>query len=329
MSLKESAKAPGAPPVRSGPWARFCVVGLGGHARTKLMPAIEANGQTVDAVVTSQAAEQHPSRRVFRSIEEAVAALDRDCAFVIASPPAAHHAQTLAAVQAGFDVIVEKPAFVTEAEVRSVRQAAEANGAILVEAFMHRHAGAHAELLRSWRDQSRLEVRFLIPAMPPGTFRLDAALANASLYDIGSYPVSLMADLGLSLDALAIERVEHAGDPARERVRLTSPDADVEIGVAETYANAVSISDPEGGRIDWSPFFFGRPGPRSVTRTDPSGAVQTETHDEANAFQTMFRTPRGRWAETAAARWDAIAAQTRTLERLAKELAWIRNRSDN
>src|SRR5687768_8951816 len=104
-------------------WQRFCVVGLGGHARTKLIPAIEANGQQLAGVVTS-AASSPVAAPAFTTVEQAIAALPGDTVFVIASPPGAHASQALAALAAERDVVVEKPAFVATAEAEAASEAA-------------------------------------------------------------------------------------------------------------------------------------------------------------------------------------------------------------
>ena len=38
----------------SGRWERFCVVGVGSHARNRLIPAIRANGQILVGVVLTR-----------------------------------------------------------------------------------------------------------------------------------------------------------------------------------------------------------------------------------------------------------------------------------
>ena len=100
--------------MSDGRWTKFCVVGVGGHARNRVMPAIAANGQALVGVVSRRPDADEGAPR-FPTVTEAVAALPADTAFYIASPPTVHFEQAMAALEAGRDVIVEKPAFVTEA----------------------------------------------------------------------------------------------------------------------------------------------------------------------------------------------------------------------
>src|SRR4051794_10368864 len=94
---------------------RFCIVGLGNHALTKLIPAIIANGQQIAGFVTSRPnSADVPSGPIFRRLDEALSALPSDTVFVIATPPAIHFDHAMLAINAGRDVFVEKPAFVTK-----------------------------------------------------------------------------------------------------------------------------------------------------------------------------------------------------------------------
>src|SRR5271169_3077217 len=113
---------------------RFCIVGVGGHARTKLIPAIEANGQSVAAVVSSQPANNFPDAAVFPRLEQAIGKLPGDTTFFIASPPALHFAQARLVLQGGYDLFLEKPAFVTRGQAEEIVSLCGAQSAVLVEA---------------------------------------------------------------------------------------------------------------------------------------------------------------------------------------------------
>jgi predicted dehydrogenase len=312
-----------------GRFERFCIVGLGGHARTKLIPAIAANGQTLAGVVTRQVSAL-PDAPAFHTVGEAVAALPADTTFVIATPPALHSDAAMTALAAGRDVFVEKPAFVTEAQARAATDTAAASGRVLVEAFMHRHSGLYRRLLADWMAQrgaaKRIDIAFLIPAAPAATFRQDTAIESSALYDIGCYALSLIADLGLPLEAIRIENVAFAGDPQREAVALSGTAEGVtvcaRVGIGESYANEVSLTLRDGA-IAYAPFFYGRPGEKTVTLRR-GGETTQEPLTDGNAFAAMFATPRAHWLATQAERSAGTVAVTAALERLGRELDTIR-----
>lgn len=294
------------------------MVGLGGHARTKLLPAIAANGQVLAGVVTRQPRETCPSGvEHFSDIASAIAELPREVCFVIASPPGAHFAQAAPVLRAGRDVIIEKPAFVTPADAREAGRLTQEHGTVLVEAFMHRHTALYARFLSEWSaGADALDIEFVIPAMPAGTFREGAEITASSLYDIGCYPLSLLADLGLPLENVNIAEVIAPGS-LREQVGLVAASPipiTLRIGVAEAYANRVSVRQGSEWTA-YAPFFYGRPGDRTI---ECAGA--TATLAEGNAFQTMLAVPRESWLDDQPQRLAGISSVTERLSGLGIDL---------
>lgn len=306
---------------------RFCIVGMGGHARSKLLPAILANQQKVAALVTTQPPDTFPGLAVFTEMAEALRQLGPDVTVLIASPPALHFPQTALALEAGLDVIIEKPAFVTANQARTARGLAAAANALVVEAFMHRHTRLHARFVSEWaglRDEAAsLSLRFLIPEMPAGTFRAGSGVAASSLYDIGCYAVSLLLDLGLDPAGLFLSRVRAAGRPTEEAVHLSGQfgelDVEIEVGIGTHYENAVSVETRAGQRLLFEPYFYGRPGERRI-HSSGTGAPSIETLDEPNAFATMLAVPKTNWRRDADLRWTSMISAAAALERLSAEL---------
>lgn len=304
---------------------------MGNHARTKLIPALIANGQRIAGLVTRGDATTLPDAPVYPDVETALAALPSDTVFVLASPPILHFCQAMPIIRAGRDVIVEKPAFISRDETVEAAEAATRSGSVLVEAFMHRHTKLYAALLEAWRGEREivsLKAEFLIPEMPTlGTFRHAPDIASSSLYDMGCYPLSLLSDLGLPLDDLDITRVDHPGDPGRERVTMAGWPGGVEvhigIGVGPAYVNRVTFQTRDDRSVSFEPFFFGRPGER---RMDSGMAPDStrRTIQEENAFEAMFAVPRSTWAADQAFRLERMAVVAGSLERLGCALATFR-----
>jgi predicted dehydrogenase len=316
-------------------WQRFCIVGLGKHARTKLIPALQANGQDIVGLVSRQDPGLLPCGPVFASVENALAALPADTAFVIATPPALHFEQARLAIACGRDVIVEKPAFVTGQQAGHIADLCAATGALLVEAMMYHHTMLHARLMALWRarrdDAVDLSISFLIPANPEGTFRQDGSIASSGLYDIGCYALSLLADLGLPLDDLALVRVDRPGQ-AREAIELAGTldgvKATVRVGISDAYENQVSLGMADGATISCRPFFFGRPGDRRMV-TERDGEAREERLTDGDAFQAMLNVPRSTWRESQARRLASVLSVTRRLSALGADLdAWRKRAAD-
>ena len=318
-------------PRPDGRFEQFCVVGLGNHARTKLLPALAANGQLVAGLVTRGDRQGLPDAPIFPDVETALEELPARTVFVIATPPALHFAQALPIIRAGRDVIVEKPAFASRGETVEAVEEASRSGSVLVEAFMHRHTRLYSELVDAYRNDSSitgLRAEFIVPEMPTsGTFRAAPDIACSSLYDMGCYPLSLLSDLGLPLDRLGVTDVDHAGDPGREAVRIAGPAAGIEveirIGVGATYSNSVSIRSPAGRSVSFEPFFFGRPGERRMVISTASSVSERKIPENV-AFEAMLAVTRPVWLADQGARLGRMIDVATTLERLGGALATFR-----
>lgn len=311
----------------SGPPAGFCLVGVGGHARTKLIPAIAANGQTLRAMVSHQSPETLPPAPVYPSVEAAVAALPGDTIFLIASPPHAHFGQAMAALGNGRDVLIEKPAFLTAEEVRSAMAEAARHDAVLVEGFMHRHTRLFRRLRDAWpvmrADVAAIRIAFIVPALPAGTFRQSPEIGASILYDIGCYALSLLTDLGLPLDGLTINGIERptaAAELLHLGGRAGGLETKISIGVGPAYENEVALRLHDGSTLLHAPFFYGRPGERTITKTMRDGTVEAVTIADDNGFEAMLAVSRDEWAASQPARMQDLIKVTACLERLGAEL---------
>lgn len=111
---------------------RTAVVGYGVSGRVFHTPFLQADpAYSVDVIVTadtgraSEAARRHPSASVVATVEEMLAqASDLDLV-VIATPPATHAGIATAALDAGLDVVVDKPFTVASDEGRALIAHAE------------------------------------------------------------------------------------------------------------------------------------------------------------------------------------------------------------
>lgn len=317
----------------SGRYKRFCVVGMGKHARTKLIPAMIANGQEIVGLVTTQSGSEFPAAPVFRRIEDALSSVAPDTLFVIATPPAVHFEQVMAVIGAGYDLVVEKPAFVTAREAIEALAGVKRQGTVLIEAFMYRHTELYRRLMECWRAERAsiraVEVAFFVPGMPPDSFRQDGAIASSSLYDIGSYALSLFADLDLPFQSLDLKSVDFAGDCDREAVHLEGIEEgvhlDVRLGIDPVYINSVLLRSASRQTTTFSPFFYGRPVERQVLRKSASETFSEAVY-ENNAYEEMFAVPRDIWLGNQPTRGRQMIEITAVLQRLGQTLATARKK---
>lgn len=115
----------------------------------------------------------------------------------VASPHSEHAAQSVAALEAGKHVLVEKPFTLDLAQAERVVAAARLSGRFLMEALWSRFLPAYSRLKELVRNGEIGEVRgvqasFGFPAPPdPSRRLLDPVLGGGALLDLGIYPVHL------------------------------------------------------------------------------------------------------------------------------------------
>jgi predicted dehydrogenase len=125
--------------------------------------------------------------------EDLINADDVDAVY-IATPAALHRPWTLAALEAGKHVLVEKPLAANAADARVMADAADASGLVVMEAFhclYHPLFTQMRQVLDGLGAVERVEASFEVAAVniPPTDIRYDLSLGGGSLMDIGVYPL--------------------------------------------------------------------------------------------------------------------------------------------
>jgi scyllo-inositol 2-dehydrogenase (NADP+) len=169
--------------------------GFGAAGRFLHAPLVEAAGMEIAAVATSRAAEAsalHPGATIVSGFEALldVAGLDL---IVVVTPNALHVPQVQTALEAGYHVVVDKPATPTRAEGEALADLAEARG-LKLAVYHNRRWDSDFLTARRVLDEGSLgELRGL--RMHWDRFRpqvLDRwrdrpAVASGNLYDLGSH----------------------------------------------------------------------------------------------------------------------------------------------
>jgi D-xylose 1-dehydrogenase (NADP+, D-xylono-1,5-lactone-forming) len=135
--------------------------------------------------------------RAYGSYDELLA--DPDLHAVYISLPNSLHAQwSIRALEAGKHVLCEKPFSADPTEVEAAFDAADANGVLLMEAFMYRHHPQTKAITELLRDGSIGDPRFIrlifafngVRIFAADNIRFDAELGGGALMDVGAYCIS-------------------------------------------------------------------------------------------------------------------------------------------
>jgi UDP-N-acetylglucosamine 3-dehydrogenase len=142
----------------------------------------------------------------FGSYAEALADRRID-AVLIATPPASHLDLTLKALEAGRNVIVEKPAFLASSDFAAVWEAEQRTGKRVLVAENYCYKPLARELRSIVSSGALGEVRFVqlnaVKYQRAGGWRADPSLAGGgALFEGGVHWLDLMANLGLRVESV-------------------------------------------------------------------------------------------------------------------------------
>lgn len=170
-----------------------------------IIPSHEVSGVHVDAVAARDPeraraqATKFGIRKVHNSYLDLLAD-DSLSAVYIPLPAALHGHWTVAALDHGKHVLVEKPFAANAAEARLVADAAAKKGLIVMEA----HHTSYHPLIARLREVINSGVlghvhtaaaNFRVPIPPGQDIRWNIALGGGSMMDVGCYPLRLLMDL--------------------------------------------------------------------------------------------------------------------------------------
>lgn len=227
----------------SGDEVRVALLGYGHGGRVFHAPLIAATpGMRLASVVTSAPERQeelrrrHPSARIIDDARALWESADDHDLIVVSTPNVSHVPLTLAALDAGLPVVIDKPMAATAEDGRRLARAAEERGLLLTVFQNRRWDGDFLTVRRVLSEErlgavTRFESSFerWLPERVPDAWRERGAPEEAGglLFDLGSHlidqavglfgePTSVYAELhrrrpGAEVDDDAFVALEHAG----------------------------------------------------------------------------------------------------------------------
>jgi predicted dehydrogenase len=202
-------------PLRIGVLGAAAIVG---HALVR--PARRTAGVEVaaiaarDATRAQQAGHKHGIVTTYAGYEALLGDSSLDAVY-IPLPAALHGRWTLAALEAGKHVLVEKPFSANAEEAALVAEAVRGSGLVVMEAHhatYHPLVGQVRRILRSGvlGGDLRAHASFCVPIRPGKDIRWNEKLGGGSLMDLGCYPLRMLRDVLGSVpvvrDAFALVR---------------------------------------------------------------------------------------------------------------------------
>ncbi|WP_430647474.1 Gfo/Idh/MocA family protein [Agromyces sp. GXS1127] len=195
--------------VASAP-IRTAVIGFGVSGRVFHAPFLDADpAYSLDVIVTRDPARRaaaearHPSASTVAAVDELWTMADRLDLVVIGSPSGTHAALAEAALDAGLDVVVDKPFAVTADEGRALIATAARLGRTLTVFQNRRWDGDFRTVRRLVADGELGEVRRFESRFewwkpePPSSWKTEATVADGGgiLYDLGTHLIDQAVQL--------------------------------------------------------------------------------------------------------------------------------------
>jgi predicted dehydrogenase len=204
---------------------RLCFLGCGrvaeAHTKTAraFWPAIECSYASRDPAKARRLQEKHRGARAFDGYRQAIDSPDVDAVAVV-TPPASHLELTLAALDAGKDVLLEKPPVLRSSDFDEIDRACARSGRFVLVAENYHYKPVLAAIRAILAAGTIGEPLFIhlnaVKRQRASGWRDDAALAGGgALYEGGIHWVNFAASLGF--DVRAVKAVRPGGPAALER----------------------------------------------------------------------------------------------------------------
>ena len=179
---------------------RWGILSAANIAKQQVMPAIVANGGKIQAIASrsqtvKDLVEQYEIEHVYTTYE-ALLASDLDAVY-IALPNSLHFEWVMKALEHGKHVLVEKPIVLDVQQMIAIKEKAEANHLIVMEAFMYRF---HPQIEATKKMIDAGEIGEIVSMRSQFHFVLDdwekdirirPNLGGGVLYDIGCYCLNI------------------------------------------------------------------------------------------------------------------------------------------
>ena len=305
---------------------KYCVVGVGKHAVNRIIPALLAGKNDISGIVTSNKKNSVMlPYRSFTSIDEAIINLSENTIFILTTPPNIHNLQIKKILKYGRDIIVEKPGFVEEKDVKQVMKLDNFFKNVIFEAFMYKHTKLYKKFISFWKQNHKdivcLKSNFYIPEMPPNTFREKNDIKSSCLYDMGCYALSLLTSLDLSLQSLKITEVNVINGRLNDIKivgRSKNIDFELNFGISKIYENSIVLFRYKD-HIEFNPFFLGVKKNKFLNYYSDNN-IDTEEFQDLNGFEEMFKLDRDELMSNQENRFKSMLKVTKKLNILEKQL---------
>ena len=242
----------------------FCLVGIGKHSDKKIIPSIIKSKNNLKYVVTSQRKKTIDGIIIFNTLDQALKKVSKNTIFILSTPPKIHQKQALKILKNNFNIIIEKPSFLSSASLIKCINLKKKNNKFIYENFMYRHSYAFhiiSSFIKNFSDEIiSININFLLPSYPSNSFRTNSNYVVSTIYDIGCYITSFTVFSKININSIKLLKNFY-----QKRTIYSSLfelhhekfDIKAHIGRDKIYKNNISILLNNNFKVVMEYFFFG------------------------------------------------------------------------
>ncbi|WP_288235947.1 Gfo/Idh/MocA family oxidoreductase [uncultured Prochlorococcus sp.] len=312
-------------------WEEIIIVGYGNHAKTKIIPAIQKTCSGKISILTNKEIDTKNFLKYTSLYESFKGNLNK--LFVLTNPPSMHYFFCNEILTNGFDVFVEKPAFLRKNEFKNLTCLAKSKNLIIYEMLMYLENQTVRKAIKiinsKKEDVHSIFASFTIPSYPLNTYRNEKDFANSLITDIGCYPISFINELNYKVQNIKINNYYKSIDknPLFEiKFNINNIKIDSLVGVTKIYTNFLRIIFKNNNFIEIDPFFYGRSFKKNLN-VFSNNEIKKFLKEDDNAFEKIFSMKREVFLLNQESRFKKMNKTISLFEKLEKQ--WLNIKNNN
>lgn len=273
---------------------KYCIIGLGNHARTKIYPSLNVNNTNIFSVTRNKKNEILNIKN-FKNINLAHKKLGKECIYIISTPPKNHIKFLKYLIKNGVkNIYVEKPLLVKSKNISDIIQLKNLNQKIIEifpykDTLMFKYFYDYIKFNKN--NISDIKIKFSIPKLPKNTFRDKSDLYSSLLFDIGCYPIELLFHLKLLTKFESLTKIKKRFFNNFYDISFISNDIkiSISIGLSKIYKNYILLKNKRETKVKFDKFFYARKSSKAIFFYNKKNKISKNIIlEENNSFNNYF-----------------------------------------
>jgi len=273
----------------------FCVIGLGSHAKNKLIPSIQNINNHKVYSVTRKTTNKIKGIKNFLNIESAFKNLKNEVIYVISTPPNSHYKIIHFLISKKTNIFIEKPIVTKLNHIKKIVNNSSKNNKFLYEIFPYKLSRLYKCFIKDWTLNKNIikqvNINFLVPSIPKNSFRKSKLISNSILFDMGCYPIGLLVDLGFLIKNPKL-KIFYPKKLIKEYMTIkfseNNINISIKIGINKEYQNNINFITLKNEKHLYDYFFYALPKKKSIKVLQDDKINHTKIINDINLFTKLF-----------------------------------------